>query len=120
MVPRKVVVKVSSIIPPNCELASKEALAELKPGQIVYCVMSKKTSNEAGRKIFASVAAAFPKERGTTGYITEDSGYGSKEESKAKEMAVEMLAEDCEVFEAKEDATVEEYTTVVALAVFIP
>lgn len=45
-------VHVSSIIPPNCVLISREkGLKELKPGQIIFCVMSRIDTNEPNRLI---------------------------------------------------------------------
>src|SRR5512144_2985558 len=49
-------VAVSSILPPRCELITKEdGLAELKPGEIVFTVMSRNSSNEPSRRIAASI-----------------------------------------------------------------
>ena len=47
-------VKVSSIFPPRCKLCSKEeGLKLLKPGQIVFLVISECTTDEAHRMIQA-------------------------------------------------------------------
>lgn len=68
-------VTVSSIFPPGCKIVSAEdGLKELFPGQIVFCVMSRMTSNERGR-IFASLGAAIPPNSDLNGYLTEYHGY---------------------------------------------
>ena len=48
-------VTVSSIFPPQCEIVDmEEGMKDLYPGQIVFCVMAKETSNKEGEKIFIS------------------------------------------------------------------
>ena len=57
-------VYVSSIFPPGCkEIAPKQGLKELSPGQIVYCVMAKSDTNEPNRLISAAIGVALPKEK---------------------------------------------------------
>jgi len=54
-------VYVSSILPPNCKIISKEeGLKKLKPGQITYCVMARNETNEANRLVAASIGCAVP------------------------------------------------------------
>ena len=54
-------VTVSSILPPNCEIVSREeGLKELNPGEIVFCVMSRISSNEPRRMLSTSVGCALP------------------------------------------------------------
>ena len=49
-------VTVSSIFPPRCKIISREAgLEELRPGQILYTVLSKNSTNEPYRQMAASV-----------------------------------------------------------------
>ncbi|WOF15859.1 arginine decarboxylase, pyruvoyl-dependent [Methanoplanus sp. FWC-SCC4] len=56
-------VEVSSILPPKCKIISKpEGIKELFPGSVVFTVLSRLSSNEAGRRITASVGMAIPKE----------------------------------------------------------
>ena len=44
-------VTVSSILPPDCQIVSKnKGLQELHPGEIVFCVMSRNESNEPNRQ----------------------------------------------------------------------
>jgi arginine decarboxylase len=48
-------VSVSSILPPNCEIVIKDkGLSELRPGEIVFCIMSRYASNEPNRRVSAS------------------------------------------------------------------
>ena len=57
------IVPVSSIFPPHCKIISKEkGVKLLKPGQILHCVISRNTCNEARRLISASVGVAIPKD----------------------------------------------------------
>lgn len=89
-------VRVSSIFPPHCKLISKnEGLKELKPGQIVYCVLSECSTNEPHRLIAASVGMAIPKDRSHYGYLSEHHSYGQKEDvagDYAEDLAASMLA----------------------------
>ncbi|MET1123769.1 MAG: arginine decarboxylase, pyruvoyl-dependent [Archaeoglobaceae archaeon] len=120
-------VTVSSIFPPGCRIVSvDEGLRELFPGQIVFCVMSRMTSNEKGRRIFASIGVAIPPNPALNGYLTEYHGYCDGEDvgRHAEESAAHMLRtafgiEPAETFNVTVEADVEDYTTVVAAAVFI-
>ena len=89
-------VKVSSIIPPNCTVISRERGAnELKPGQITFCVMSKNKTNEPNRLIGAAVGVATPKEKNTYGYISEHHSFGEtgkKLGDYTEDLAATMLA----------------------------
>ncbi|PAV13048.1 pyruvoyl-dependent arginine decarboxylase [Methanosarcina spelaei] len=70
-------VTVSSILPPKCEVVSREkGLEELSPGEIVFCVMSRISSNEPRRTLSASVGCAFPQTINRHGYISEYHAYG--------------------------------------------
>ena len=63
-------VYVSSILPPGCELMTREAgVADLKPGAITFCVMARIETNEPGRHIHASIGLALPADPETYGYI---------------------------------------------------
>ena len=89
-------VRVSSIYPPYCKLVSKaEGLRELKPGQIVYCVMSQCETDEPHRLIAASVGVAIPKDRSRYGYLSEHHSYGQRDDvagDYAEDLAASMLA----------------------------
>ncbi len=66
-------VEVSSILPPKCQIISRnEGLKDLFPGSIVFTVMSRLSSNEAKRRITSSVGMAIPKNPETEwGYFAE-------------------------------------------------
>ncbi len=123
-------VPVSSIYPPGCEIVDKaEGLKELYPGQIVFCVMARITTNEAGKTAYASIGVAIPEDSSLNGYLTEYHGYCDPEEDVGKyaeDMAAYMLETAFETkvarkFNVTRKAVVEEgkYTTVVAAAVFV-
>ncbi len=123
-------VYVSSIFPPGCEIVEREeGLKQLSPGQIVFCVMAKMSSNEAGRTIYASIGVAIPEDENLNGYLTEYYGYCDEREDVgryAEEKAEYMLKtafgiDPAKKFNVTRKAKVEEgkFTTVVATAVFI-
>ena len=89
-------VEVSSIFPPNAEIVSREeGLKYLKPGQVVFVVMAKNSSNELNRMISASVGLAIPKDRSRYGYLSEHHSFGETAETAgdyAEDLAAEMLA----------------------------
>ncbi len=73
-------VTVSSILPPNCEIVSREeSLKELIPGEI-FCVMSRISSNEPRRMLSTSVGCAFPQITDKHGYISEFHAFGETEQ----------------------------------------
>ncbi len=89
-------VETSSIIPPFAELVEREeGVKYLKPGEIVFCVLSQNSTNEPGRLITASVGLAIPKNRAHYGYLSEHHAFGMSEEEAseyAEDLAVTMLA----------------------------
>ncbi len=142
-------VEVSSIFPPNAEIVPKEeGVKYLKPGQIVFVVLAKNSSNELNRMIAASVGLAVPKDRSRYGYLSEHHSFGETAQTAgdyAEDLAAEMLAstlglqshlewdEEKEVWRLNDKilltsnvtatAIVEkpgEWTTVVAAAVLVP
>ncbi|NOZ58608.1 MAG: arginine decarboxylase, pyruvoyl-dependent [Euryarchaeota archaeon] len=142
-------VRVSSILPPHCEIVPREeGLKELSPGEIVFCVLSENASNEPHRLISASVGCAVPKDRNVYGYLSEHHSFGQSEKEAgeyAEDLAATMLATTLGIdfdpdrdyderkdifmmsgkivktFNVTQSAVVEkgEWTTVVAAAVFI-
>jgi arginine decarboxylase len=85
-------VYVSSILPPNCKIISKEeGLKKLKPGQITYCVMARNETNEANRLVAASIGCAVPSDSNAYGYLSEHHSYGETDE-KAGEYAEDLAA----------------------------
>lgn len=89
-------VYVSSILPPSCKIISKEdGLKELKPGQIVFCVMARNETNEPNRLISSAVGMANTKDTVNHGYLSEHHAFGQKAEvagEYAEDLAASMLA----------------------------
>jgi arginine decarboxylase len=90
------IVRVSSILPPNCKIVSRSSGSrELSPGEIVYCVLSQNSSSERNRLIAASIGVAVPKDRSQYGYLSEHHSFGQPEDSAgeyAEDLAASMLA----------------------------
>ncbi len=131
------------------ELSREEGLAKLRTGQIVFLVMARNTSNEKNRLLSASIGIAKPRDEDHYGYLSEFHGFGKDEEKAgefAEDLAASMLAstlgipfDENECYDEKKqifhmsDKIVEtknitacttvrdedEFTTVVACAVFI-
>lgn len=89
-------VKASSIIPPYCTLVSKEeGLTLLKPGQIVFLVMSENATDEFHRLVSASIGVALPNDPKHYGYLSEHHSFGQDEKEAgeyAEDLAAYMLA----------------------------
>jgi arginine decarboxylase len=89
-------VYVSSILPPRCQVITREAGVELlKPGDITFCVLARSESNEFGRHLYASLGLAMPADPDMYGYISEQHGYGMTAEAsgeQAEDLAATMLA----------------------------
>jgi arginine decarboxylase len=89
-------VTVSSILPPHCELISRQAgVATLSPGELTFCVLARAETNENGRRIAAGIGLARPKDPAHYGYISEHHGFGMLEPEMAdyvEDLAATMLA----------------------------
>ena len=89
-------VHVSSILPPECKVVSKnEGLKELVPGEITFAVVSKCAANEPHRLIASSIGCAVPADTHAYGYLSEHHSFGQNEKIAgdiAEDLAVEMLA----------------------------
>jgi arginine decarboxylase len=89
-------VYVSSILPPNCKVISKEeGLKLLKSGQITFCIMARVETNEPHRLISSSIGIAVPNNREHYGYLSEHHAYGEtakKAGDYAEDLAATMLA----------------------------
>lgn len=89
-------VSVSSILPPNCKIISKEeGLKLLQPGQITFCVLARNSTNEPNRLIAASIGCAVPADSNQYGYLSEHHSTGETEEKAgeyAEDLAAAMLA----------------------------
>jgi len=90
------IVRVSSILPPGCIVISKEkGLSLIKPGEIIYCIMSENSTNEPNRLIAASIGIAIPAEKGQYGYVSEHHSFGQTDNvagDYAEDLAASMLA----------------------------
>lgn len=90
-------VYVSSILPPNCKIISRnEGLPLLSAGQITFCVMARVETNEPNRLVSAAVGVAIPTDKNNQyGYLSEHHSYGEiakKAGEYAEDLAATMLA----------------------------
>lgn len=89
-------VYVSSILPTNCKIISKEeGLKLLNPGQITFCVIARNETNEPNRLISTAIGVAMPKDNDSYGYLSEHHAFGEKGEKSgeyAEDLAATMLA----------------------------
>ena len=89
-------VNVSSILPPQCKIINKnQGLQELKPGQVVFCVLARSDTNEPNRLISAAIGCAVPADENAYGYLSEHHAFGitdDKAEDYAEDLAATMLA----------------------------
>ncbi|MBN2621171.1 arginine decarboxylase, pyruvoyl-dependent [candidate division WOR-3 bacterium] len=89
-------VRVSSILPPQAKILSRvKGLQYLSPGELVYTVMARNSTNEPHRLIAAAIGVAIPKDRSQYGYLSEYSSFGeteSKVGDKTEDLAAQMLA----------------------------
>ncbi|MBU0637150.1 MAG: arginine decarboxylase, pyruvoyl-dependent [Patescibacteria group bacterium] len=87
---------VSSILPPNCKIISKEkGRKTLEPGQIVFCVMSRSETNELNRLVASAIGVARIKDNSHYGYLSEYHTFGEvgkKCGEYAEDLAATMLA----------------------------
>ena len=89
-------VSVSSILPPGCQVISRnEGVRHLYPGMVTFTVIARCSSNEAHRLIAASVGCAVPADPDTYGYLSEHHSFGQNEKTAgdyAEDLAAAMLA----------------------------
>jgi len=89
-------VYVSSILPPNAKIISKdEGLKLLQAGQVTFCVMARLESNEPNRLMSSAIGIAVPKDFNHYGYLSEHHAFGEKGEKAgdyAEDLAATMLA----------------------------
>jgi arginine decarboxylase len=90
------IVKVSSIYPPGCRIITRrEGTRRLRPGQIVFVVMSENQTNEPFRQMSASIGLAAPADGTQYGYLSEHHGFGQTARASgdyAEDLAATMLA----------------------------
>lgn len=89
-------VQVSSILPPNARIISRESgLATLEPGQIVFSVMARSETNEPNRLVAVSVGLAQPADKRNYGYLSEHHSFGETAQrcgDYSEDLAASMLA----------------------------
>ena len=89
-------VTVSSIVPPGCkQIAREQGVEVLKPGEIVFLVLARNSTNEPHRLLAASIGVAIPSDPAEYGYLSEHHSYGQTEDAAgdyAEDLAATMLA----------------------------
>ena len=89
-------VTVSSIIPPGCKQITKEqGVQMLKPGEIVFLVLARNSTNEPHRLLASSIGLAMPRDETIHGYLSEWHGFGVTDEEAgeySEDLAAQMLA----------------------------
>ncbi|MCK5849312.1 MAG: arginine decarboxylase, pyruvoyl-dependent [Kiritimatiellae bacterium] len=89
-------VKVSSILPPNCKIVSRnKGLEHLRAGEITFCVLAQAETKEPGRQLAASIGLAQPAKGNQYGYLSEHHGFGQTgivAGDYAEDLAATMLA----------------------------
>lgn len=87
---------ISSIYPPYAETVSREeGLKLLSPGQILFSVLARNSTNELNRMISSAIGYAIPRDRSKWGYLSEHHSFGETEKVAgyyAEKLAAEMLA----------------------------
>ncbi len=90
------IVRVSSILPPNCKLVSRaKGLQYLSFGEVVFCVLAESSTNEPHRLIASSIGVAKPRDKNQFGYLSEYHSFGETEprtSDRAEDLAAQMLA----------------------------
>jgi arginine decarboxylase len=90
------IVRVSSIFPPHCRMIPrKQGVKKLKPGGILFTVLSESATNEPHRLIASSIGVAIPRDPNHYGYLSEHHSYGQHDEAAgdyAEDLAAQMLA----------------------------
>ncbi|MDA4123858.1 MAG: pyruvoyl-dependent arginine decarboxylase [Thaumarchaeota archaeon] len=89
-------VTVSSIIPPNCvKIAREQGVSMLKPGEIVFLVLARNSTNEDHRLVAATIGLALPSHPDEVGYLSEHHSFGETDEvagDYSEDLAASMLA----------------------------
>jgi len=77
-------VQVSSIFPPKCNLVARHiGIRLIKPGQICFLVLARKSTNEPSRLVASAIGVALPKDKNQYGYISEHSAFGQTKKTAA-------------------------------------
>ncbi|HJJ29213.1 MAG TPA: arginine decarboxylase, pyruvoyl-dependent [Methanocorpusculum sp.] len=126
-------VYVSSIMPPDADIVSREeGLKYLRQGEVVYCVMARNSCNEPGRRIASAIGLAVPQIHDKHhGYLSEYHSCdqsaeecGEYAENLADVMLKTIMEDESKIVKTEHisaDAVCVEgmWTTVIATAVFV-
>jgi arginine decarboxylase len=89
-------VPVSSIVPPGCkQLPRDQGVEMLKPGEIVFLVLARNSTNEPHRLVASSIGVAIPTNPTEYGFLSEHHSFGQTDEDAgeyAEDLAATMLA----------------------------
>ena len=89
-------VRVSSILPPNCKLVPRSrGLKNLRPGEVVFAVIAENSTQEPHRLVAASIGLAIPADSSAYGYLSEHQSFGETDRfagDYVEELAAGMLA----------------------------
>ena len=89
-------VNVSSIVPPGCELVSREqGLKMVQSGEITFVVQARNATNEPHRLLASSIGVAIPSGKNQYGYLSEHHSFGQPDDKAgdyAEDLAATMLA----------------------------
>jgi arginine decarboxylase len=89
-------VSVSSIFPPHCKVIPRnQGVRLIRPGQVVFAVMTRQSTNEPHRLIAASIGLARPTNPDAHGYLSEHNSFGETKQKAgdyAEDLAASMLA----------------------------
>jgi arginine decarboxylase len=89
-------VNVSSIVPPECKMVSREqGLKMVQPGEITFVVLARNATNEPHRLVASSIGVAIPSKKNQYGYLSEHHSFGQTDETAgdyAEDLAATMLA----------------------------
>jgi len=89
-------VNVSSIVPPECKMVSREqGLKMVQPGEITFVVLARNATNEPHRLVASSIGVAIPSRKNQYGYLSEHHSFGQTDEAAgdyAEDLAATMLA----------------------------
>jgi arginine decarboxylase len=89
-------VHVSSILPPDCKIISRDTgMEKLKSGQITFVVLARESTNEPNRLVSAAIGLARSNDNKQYGYLSEHHAFGEtmkKSADYAEDLAATMLA----------------------------
>lgn len=88
-------IKTSSVIPPGCQLISREeGIKLLTPGQITFAIMAQSMTNEPGQIITAGIGMAQPKDKTQHGFLAEVEEIVGRTAEDVEQDVIEMAIEN--------------------------